>query len=91
MHKGAGPRYAGLEAKQRGYIEKYPMPASPRRSPSAYSADMPRCLLGNARVIMSIVYAAARAYCLSLEWTGTPPARWSGRRTSAEWTGHIKC
>jgi hypothetical protein len=26
---------------------------------SAYSVDMPRCLLGNARVMMSIVYAAA--------------------------------
>jgi hypothetical protein len=29
---------------------------------SAYSVDMSRCLLGNARVMMSIVYAAAWAY-----------------------------
>ena len=28
---------------------------------SAYNVDMPRCLLGNARVMMSTVYAAARA------------------------------
>jgi hypothetical protein len=58
---------------------------------SAYSIDIPRCLLGNARVMMSIVYAVARAYCLPTEWTGTPPTRWLGRRPSAEWTGHIKC
>jgi hypothetical protein len=47
--------------------------------------------LGNARVMMSIVYAAARAYCLPAEWTGTPPAEWTGRRLPAEWTGLIKC
>jgi hypothetical protein len=35
------------------------------------------------------VYAAARSYCLSPEWTGTTPAGWPGRRPSAEWTGHI--
>jgi hypothetical protein len=40
---------------------------------SAYSIDMSRCFLGNARVMMSIVYVAARAYCLPVEWTGTPP------------------
>jgi hypothetical protein len=34
---------------------------------SAYSVDMPRCLLGNARVMMSIVYAVAWAYCLPTE------------------------
>jgi hypothetical protein len=58
---------------------------------SAYSIDIPRCFLGNARVMMSIVYVVARAYCLPLEWTGTPPAGWPGRRLLAEWTGHIKC
>jgi hypothetical protein len=58
---------------------------------SAYSIDIPRCLLGNVRVMMSVVYAAARAYYLPMEWTGTPPARWPGRHPSAEWTGHIKC
>jgi hypothetical protein len=58
---------------------------------SAYNVDMPRCLLGNARVMMSTVYAAARAYCLPSEWTGTPPARWPGRRPLVEWAGHIKC
>jgi hypothetical protein len=46
--------------------------------------------LSNARVMMSTVYAATRAYCLPTEWTGTPPAGWPGRRPSAEWTGHIK-
>jgi hypothetical protein len=58
---------------------------------SAYSIDIPRRILGNARVMMSIVYAAARAYCLPMEWIGTPPAGWPGRRLPAEWTGHIKC
>jgi hypothetical protein len=51
---------------------------------SAYSIDIPRCFLGNALVMMSIVYAAARAYCLPMEWTGTPPAGWPGRRLPAE-------
>jgi hypothetical protein len=46
---------------------------------------------GNVRVMMSTVYAAARAYCLPPERTGTPPAGWPGRRPSAEWIGHIKC
>jgi hypothetical protein len=45
------------------------------------------CSLGNARAMMSIVYAAAWAYRLPKEWTGTPPAGWFGRRPSAEWTG----
>jgi hypothetical protein len=34
---------------------------------SAYSIDIPWCFLGNARVMMSIVYAAAWAYCLPTE------------------------
>jgi hypothetical protein len=58
---------------------------------SAYNIDIPRCFLGNARVMMSIVYAAARVYCLPTEWTGTPPAGWPSRRRSAEWTRLIKC
>jgi hypothetical protein len=58
---------------------------------SAYGIDILRCFLGNARVMMSIVYATARAYCLPTDWTGTPPAGWPGRCPSAEWTGHIKC
>jgi hypothetical protein len=49
------------------------------------------CFLGNARVMMSVVHAAAWAYCLPTEWTSTLPAGWSGRRPSAEWTGLIKC
>jgi hypothetical protein len=48
------------------------------------------CFLGNARVVMSVVHAAAWAYCLPVEWTGTPPAEWTGRRLSAEWTCLIK-
>jgi hypothetical protein len=44
------------------------------------------CSLGNVRMMMSIVYAAARAYCLPTEWTGTPPVGWPSRHPSAEWT-----
>jgi hypothetical protein len=44
---------------------------------------------GNVRVMLSIAYAAARAYCLPPEWTGMPPAGWPGRRPSAERTGLI--
>ena len=36
--------------------------------------------LGNVRVMMSVVHAAAWACCLPAEWTGTPPAGWIGRR-----------
>jgi hypothetical protein len=43
------------------------------------------CFLGNARVMMSIVYATARVYCLLVEWTGTPPAGWSGHCLLVEW------
>jgi hypothetical protein len=32
------------------------------------------CFLGNARVMMSVVHAAAWAYSLPTEWIGTPPA-----------------
>jgi hypothetical protein len=31
------------------------------------------------------------AYCLAMDWIGTPPAGWPGRRLPAEWTGHNKC
>jgi hypothetical protein len=74
---------------------------------SAYSIDILRCFLSNARVMMSIVYAATRAYCLLMEWIGTPPAGWPGRRLPrsgqgtlnaeaahrlpVEWIGLIKC
>jgi hypothetical protein len=34
---------------------------------SPYSIDMPGCFLGNARVMMSIVYAATWVYCLPME------------------------
>jgi hypothetical protein len=40
---------------------------------------------------MSVVHAAVWAYCLPMEWIGTPPAEWTGRRLLAEWTGLIKC
>jgi hypothetical protein len=58
---------------------------------SAYDIDTLRCFLGNVRVMMNIAYAVARAHCLSMEWIGTPPAGWPGRRPSVEWTGQIKC
>jgi hypothetical protein len=41
--------------------------------------------------MMDTVQLAARAYCLIMDWTGTPPAGWPGCRQPAEWTGHIKC
>jgi hypothetical protein len=49
------------------------------------------CFLGNVRVIMSVVHEAERACCLPMEWTGTSPAEWTGRRLPAEWTGLNKC
>jgi hypothetical protein len=49
------------------------------------------CFLGNARVMMSIVHAAVWMYCLLMEWTGTPPAEWTGHRLPAEWTRLNKC
>jgi hypothetical protein len=49
------------------------------------------CFLGNARVIMSIVHAAVWMYCLPMEWTGTPPAEWTGRYLPVEWIGLNKC
>jgi hypothetical protein len=40
---------------------------------------------------MDIAHLAARAYCLAMDWTGTPPVGWPGRRLPAEWTCHNKC
>jgi hypothetical protein len=73
------------------------MPVTPGRSPSAIMSVVHtilicrNCFLGNTRVMMSIVYAVAQAYCLPVEWIGTTPAGWPGRRPSAEWIGLIKC
>jgi hypothetical protein len=73
------------------------MPVTHGRSPSAIMSVVHivlicrDCFLGNARVMMSVVHVAAWAYCLAMEWTGTPPAGWPGRRLSAKWTGLIKC
>jgi hypothetical protein len=73
------------------------MPVTYGRSPSANMSIVHivlicrGCFLRNARVMMSIVYAAARAYCLPMEWTGTLPTGWPGHRLPAEWIGLIKC
>jgi hypothetical protein len=97
MYKGDEPRHVGPGVKRREYTIEVSHASNSwaifRRHNvcSAYSIDIMRCFLGNARVMMSIVYAAARAYCLPTEWIGTPPAGWTGRRPSVEWTGHIKC
>jgi hypothetical protein len=40
--------------------------------------------LGNVRVMMSAVHAAVWACCLLAEWTGTPPAEWTGHRLPAD-------
>jgi hypothetical protein len=45
------------------------------------------CFLGNVRVMMSVVHAAVWARRLPMEWIGTPPVEWTGRRLPAEWTG----
>jgi hypothetical protein len=71
------------------------MPVTPGRSPSAIMSVVHTvlicrgCFLGNTRVMMSLVHAAAWAYCPPVEWTGTPPAKWTGRRLPTEWTGLI--
>jgi hypothetical protein len=73
------------------------MQVSPEQSPgtmmSTVHAVLIRggCFLGNVRVMMSVVHAAVWECCLPVEWTGTPPAEWTGRRLPAEWTGLIKC
>jgi hypothetical protein len=38
---------------------------------------------------MSTVHAAVWMYCLPMEWTGMPPAEWTGCRLPVEWTGSI--
>jgi hypothetical protein len=66
------------------------MPVMPGRSPSAIMSVVHivlishGCFLGNVRVIMSVVHVAAWTRRLPMEWTGTPPAGWSGRRPLEE-------
>ena len=73
------------------------MQVTPEQSPGAMMSAVHAilicgdCFLGNVRVMMSVVHAAVWAYRLPMEWTGTPPAEWTGRRLSAEWTCLIKC
>jgi hypothetical protein len=99
--KGERTRVLGPTCGTRGKTEGIHIEVSnasvARRSPSAImfvvhivliSHD---CFLGNARAMMGTAYAAARAYCLPTEWTGTPPTEWPGHRPSAEWIRHIKC
>jgi hypothetical protein len=92
-YKDAEPRHVGPGAKRKGVTNAcHARVISERHNVrSAYSIDILRCFLGNARVMVSIVYAAARAYCLPTEWIGMPPAGWPGRLPSVDWTGHIKC
>jgi hypothetical protein len=87
----------GLGAKRREYIIEVTNVSTPEQSPGAMMFVVPvvliccGCLLGNVRVMMSIVHAAAWAYCLLVEWIGTPPMEWTGRRLPTEWIGLIKC
>jgi hypothetical protein len=73
------------------------MHVTPGRYPSAIMSVVHTvlicrgCFLGNARVMMSVVHAAILKCRLAMEWTGTPPAGWSGHRLPTEWTGLIKC
>jgi hypothetical protein len=66
----------GLGAKWKEVTNAYNawVISEPHNVRSAYDIDMLRCFLGNTRVMMSIVYTSARAYCLPMEWTGTLPA-----------------
>jgi hypothetical protein len=74
-YKDTEPRHVGPGAKWKEITNACNTWAISRRHNvhSAYSIDMSRCFLGNARVMMSIVYAATWAYCLLVEWIGTPP------------------
>jgi hypothetical protein len=92
-YKDAEPRHVGPGAKWKEATTSCNARVISERHNvcGAYSIDILRCFLGNVRVMMSIVYAAAQAYCLPTEWIGTLPAGWPGHRPSAEWTGHIKC
>jgi hypothetical protein len=73
------------------------MQVTPEQSPGAVMSAVRSVLicggsfLGNVRVMMSIVHAAVWAYRLLVEWIGTPPVEWIGRRLLAEWTGLNKC
>jgi hypothetical protein len=97
--RGAHTRILSPDMWAHGQMDgrKVLLPLTPGRSLSAIISVVHTVLiswgstLGNARVMMSVVHAAAWAYCLPTKWTGTPPAEWPGRRPSAEWTGHIKC
>jgi hypothetical protein len=98
MCKDAEPRHVGPGEKRREYIIEVTNASTPEQSPGAIIFVVHAvliccdCFLGNARVMMSIVHAAAWAYCLPMEWTGRRlPAEWTGRRLPAEWTGLIKC
>jgi hypothetical protein len=87
----------GLGAKRREYIIEVSNASTPEQSSGAIISVVHvvliccGCFLGNARVMMSIVHAAVWAYRLPVEWTGTPPTEWTGRRLPVEWTGLIKC
>ena len=73
------------------------MQVTPEQSPGAMMSAVHAvlicggCFLGNVRVMMSVVHATVWECRLPMEWTGTPPAEWTGRRLPAEWTGLIKC
>jgi hypothetical protein len=92
-YKDTEPRHVGPGTNRRKQL----MPVTPGWSPSVIISVVHTilicrgCILGNARVMMSVVHATAWAYRLPTEWTGTPHARWPGRRPSAEWTCLIKC
>jgi hypothetical protein len=82
----AEPQHVGPGAKRREYIIEVTNASTPEQSPGAMISVVHALLiccgrfLGNARVMMSAVHATAWAYCLPVEWAGTPPAEWTGRR-----------
>jgi hypothetical protein len=96
-YKDANPRHVGPGAKRREYTVEVTNASTPKQSPGAMMSVVHvvliccGCFLCHARVMMGIVHAAAWAYCLPVEWTGTPLVEWTGRRLPAEWTGLIKC
>jgi hypothetical protein len=44
-----------------------------------------------AQTMMDTVHLAARAHCLTIDWTGTLSAGWPWCRLPSEWTERIKC
>jgi hypothetical protein len=92
-YKDTEPRRVGPGAKWKEITNAYNAWAISERHNvrSPYSIDMSRLLPRYARVMMSVVHATVWMCRLPMEWTGTPPAGWSGHRPSAEWTGLIKC